>query len=353
MQPVSHDAPNSGSAPRRLLDIARPYLIFVGEITEPLGVKTGFGILEWRREWCAGQYRFGPDACDLGLPDFTPAEAAAQGIRTMVIGGATFGGSLPPEWEAACADALRAGLDVASGMHDRLADRPELVWLAHEHGRLLHDVRGLPPGFAAPIATGRRRAGKRLLTVGTDCAVGKKYTALSLERDMRVRGLPATFRATGQTGVLISGGGVAVDAVVADFLSGVVELLSPDAERNHWDLIEGQGSLFHPAYAAVSLGLLHGSQPDAVVVCHEAGRATVGGYPDFALPSLEECIDLHLRCGRRVNPAITCAGVSLNTSHLAEADRARAVREVEDRLGLPCVDPARSGTGAIIDRLIA
>ena len=333
--------------------IAPPYLIFVGEITERLGVKTGLGILEWRPEWCSGQYRFGRDACDLGLPDLTPGEAAASGIKTMVIGGATFGGRLTPEWEEACADALRAGLDVASGMHDRLNDRPKLVRLARERGRALYDVRGLPPGFVAPVASGRRRTGKRLLTVGTDCAVGKKFTALALERDMRARGLPATFRATGQTGMLISGGGVAIDSVVADFLSGVVELLSPDAAPGHWDVIEGQGSLFHPAYAPVSLGLLHGSQPDAFVVCHEAGRETVGGYPDFALPSFEEVIDLHLQCGRRLNPAIACVGVSLNTSLVAPESREPALRAVEDRLGLPCVDPSLGGTGAIIDRLIA
>lgn len=332
-------------------EIAQPYLVFVGEIDERLGVKTGLGILEWRPDWCAGQYRFGLDATDLGLPDMTPAQAAFAGIRTMVIGGATFGGRLSPAWEAACLDALDAGLDVASGMHDRLNERPMLVARASALGRTLHDVRALPPGFVAPIATGRKRTGKRLLTVGTDCAVGKKYTALALERDLRARGLAATFRATGQTGVLISGGGVAIDAVVADFLSGVVETLSPDAAPDHWDLIEGQGSLFHPAYAAVSLGLLHGSQPDAFVLCHEAGRAQVGGYPDYALPAYEEAIDLHLRCGRRTNSAIRCVGVSLNTSRLPDAARADAIGAVADRLRLPCVDPALTDTGVIIDAL--
>lgn len=346
-------APGVAHLPPRPAEIARPYLIFVGEEVEPLGVKTGLGIVEWRPDWCVGQFRLEPGAWSLGLPDLTPAKAAAVGARTMVIGAATFGGRLSARWEAACAEALLAGLDVASGMHDRLNDRPELVRLAREHGRTLHDVRALPPGFVPPIATARRRTGKRLLTVGTDCAVGKKFTALALERDMRARGLAATFRATGQTGVLISGGGVAIDAVVADFLPGVVELLSPDAAPDHWDLIEGQGSLFHPAYAAVSLGLLHGSQPDAFVVCHEAGRVCVGGYPDFPLPGFAECIDLHLRCGRRLNPGIACVGISLNTSRLPASERAAAVREVAHETGLPCVDPLLDGTGAIIDRLRA
>ncbi len=334
-----------------LLEIPRPYLIFVGDNLEPLDVKTGVGILEWRPDWCMGQYRF-ETGCDLGLPDFLPSAAAAAGAATMVIGGASFGGGLPDNWEAAVAEAIGAGLNVASGLHDKLNARPHLVEQAAANGVRLFDIRSLPPGFKPPVASGMRRTGKRLLTVGTDCAVGKKFTALALERDMRARGMNATFRATGQTGVLISGGGLAIDAIVADFLAGAVELLSPDNAPDHWDVIEGQGSLFHPAYAAVSLGLLHGSQPDAFVVCHEALRGRVLGYEQFETPALEDCIDLHIANGRRLNPDIRCVGISLNTSLLAPEHRTVAMQQIEDRLGLPCVDPAVTGTGPIIARLM-
>jgi uncharacterized NAD-dependent epimerase/dehydratase family protein len=248
-------------------------------------------------------------------------------------------------------EAVDAGLDIASGLHDRLNEHPEISARASERGVTLHDVRSLPVDGPLPVGSGRKRTGKRLLTVGTDCAVGKKFTALALERDARAAGVDATFRATGQTGVLISGGGAAIDAVVADFLSGVVETLSPDSSPEHWDIIEGQGSLFHPAYAAVSLGLLHGSQPDAFVVCHAAGRETLLGYPDYRVAALEDCIALTLINGRITSPAIRCAGISLNTAGCAAGERERAIGEVEQRLGLPCVDPGVTGTGAIVRQL--
>ena len=334
------------------LVVPRPYLIFVGDLTDRNDLKTGLGILDWRRDWCAGQYRYSADGVDLGLPDMDPAAAAAAGVQTMVIGGASFGGRLPDAWVPAIEAALTAGLNVASGLHDRLRDRPDLVALAAAHGGQLFDVRGLPPGLRLPVATGRKRSGKRVLAVGTDCAVGKKYTALALERDLRARGIPATFRATGQTGVLISGGGLAIDAVVADFLSGAVELLSPDNAPDHWDCIEGQGSLFHPAYAAVSLGLLHGSQPDAFVVCHEAGRATIEGYDAYQTPSLAACIALTIANGRLTNPDIRCAGISLNSSCLATSERERVIGQIEQDLGLPCVDPVATGTDKLLNFLL-
>lgn len=335
------------------LEIPRPYLIFVGDNPTPLDCKTGVGIVEWRPEWCMGQYRFPGEGCDLGLKDFKPETAFAAGAATMVIGGAHFGGHLPARWEAAVLEAIEAGLNVAAGLHDKLNSRPALVERAAAKGVRLFDVRSLPVGFSPPVATGDRRPGKRLLTVGTDCAVGKKFTALALEREMRARGLNATFRATGQTGVFISGGGLAIDAIVADFLAGAVELLSPANTPDHWDVIEGQGSIFHPAYAAVSMGLLHGSQPDAFVVCHEMTRDRIDGYSAFATPSLRDCIDLHVANGRLTNPHIRCVGVSLNTSFGTPDDGERARRATEDALGLPCVDPAVTGVGAIVDALIA
>jgi uncharacterized NAD-dependent epimerase/dehydratase family protein len=333
------------------LKIPRPYLLFLGDMTDPLDQKTAAGIHEWRPEWCAGQFRLTPETNSLGLIDMNPEQAVSAGARTMVIGTATFGGRLPDAWEDIIVSAMQAGLDIASGLHDRLSMRPRLAEAAKQLGRNLFDVRGLPREFNPPVGSGRSRTGNRLLTVGTDCAVGKKFTALSIERDMRAQEISSTFRATGQTGLLISGGGVAIDSVVSDFLAGVVEMLSPDNLPDHWDVIEGQGSLFHPAYAAVSLGLLHGSQPDAFVVCHEAGRQEILGYPDFAIPRLEECIELTIALGRRVNPAIRCVGISLNTASLSERARADALSEVERQVGLPCIDPAITGTSPIINNL--
>jgi uncharacterized NAD-dependent epimerase/dehydratase family protein len=233
-------------------------------------------------------------------------------------------------------------------MHTRLNDTPALKAAATRYGRRLIDIRTPPPHI--PIATGEKRSGKRLLTVGTDCALGKKYTALALARAFGTRGVDVDFRATGQTGILIAGRGMPMDAVIADFEAGAAEMLSPAADANHWDVIEGQGSLFHPAYAGVSLGLLHGSQPDVFVVCHEPGRTHVLGHPSFALPTIEETIDMTIRLGRRTNPPIRCGGVSLNTSNLDEADARELLALHGERLGLPVADPIRGG--AEFERLV-
>ncbi|HWV60092.1 MAG TPA: DUF1611 domain-containing protein, partial [Sphingopyxis sp.] len=239
------------------------------------------------------------------------------------------------------------------GLHTRLTSIPALVEAARRTGQRLIDVRTPPPSI--PIATGRKRSGKRLLTVGTDCALGKKYTALALHRAFVARGIDADFRATGQTGIMIAGGGMPMDAVVSDFEAGAAEILSPDAPDNHWDLVEGQGSIFNPAYAAVSLGLLHGSQPDVFVVCHDPARKVILGMESFALPSIEEVIDLTIRLGSRTNPAIRCGGVSLNTSAY-DADAAEALMAAErQRLGLPVTDPIRGGASfdALVDNILA
>lgn len=333
------------------LTIARPYALLVADIVERLDAKTALGLLEWRPDWCIGQIRMSAASLDLGLPDMDFAAAAAAGVKTVVVGGAPFGGRLPPAWIEALADALRAGLDVASGLHDRLNANSMLRDLAKEHGCRLFDVRE-SGGLAIPVASGRRRTGNRVLTVGLDCAIGKKFTALMLERELLARGVKATFRATGQTGILISGGGIAIDAVVADFVAGAAEMLSPDNEPDHWDVIEGQGSIFHPAYAGVSLSLLHGSQPDAIVLCHEATRTHVDGYPDFPLIDVRIGIERHLELARLTNPAVRCAGISLQLSQLPDARRLDTLAKLEDRTGLPCVDPAITGTGKLIDALL-
>jgi uncharacterized NAD-dependent epimerase/dehydratase family protein len=192
-----------------------------------------------------------------------------------------------------------------------------------------------------------------LLTVGTDCAVGKKYTALALEKELRARGVKADFRATGQTGIFISGRGVAIDSVIADFISGAAEWLSPENTPDHWDVVEGQGSLFHPSYAGVTLGLVHGTQPDAMVICHDARRSTLMGYVDFPIADFATCADTYLAAARLTNPRARVVGISLNTSHIADDRDARKLLEATTReTSLPCCDPIRFGVGEIIDNLL-
>jgi uncharacterized NAD-dependent epimerase/dehydratase family protein len=327
--------------PAAALELPQPYLLFLGDVQSASFAKTAFGLRDWAPERCVGELALPGCQISLGLPRLTPAEARARGARGMVIGVANIGGVIVGAWVPSLVAALEAGLDLVGGLHARLRDQPELAATAARLGRRLIDVRDPPPNI--PVANGKKRSGKRLLTVGTDCALGKKYTALALTRAMRARGVDADFRATGQTGIMIAGGGMPMDAVVADFEAGAAELLSPNAPANHWDVIEGQGSLAHPSYAAVSLGLLHGSQPDVFVVCHQPGRERVMGLEDFAAPSVAEVIDLTIRLGRRTNPAIRCAGVSLNTSALTPVDAEALMHGEEVRLGLPVADPIRGG----------
>lgn len=330
--------------------IESPYLLFLGDAPDTATAKTAAGIRQWRGELCAGQLRLSGCRVDLGLPDLTPRKAAACGIRTLVIGIANDGGFIAPDWVSAIVSALDAGLDVASGLHEPLASVPEIAAAAARAGRRLIEVR--QPTQAFMPGTGRKRSGRRLLTVGTDCAVGKKYTALAIEKALRARGIEADFRATGQTGIFISNRGIAVDSVVSDFVSGAAEWLSPDAAPQHWDVIEGQGSLFHPAYAGVTLGLIHGSQPDVMVLCHDVSRTGIADYDGYAIPTYEACFEAYLGAARLTNPAVQFAGVSLNTSALDEAAAAREVAEVAARVSLPCCDPIRHGVGAIVDRLL-
>ena len=327
--------------------LPQPYLLFLGDTTEPGYAKTAFGLRDWAGDVVVGEWSCGATVTT-GLPRLSPKEARARGARGLVIGVANSGGIIYESWIPSLIEALAAGLDIVSGMHTRLNETPALKAAAMRYGRRLIDIR-TPPRHI-PIATGNKRPGKRLLTVGTDCALGKKYTALALARAFAARGVDVDFRATGQTGILIAGRGMPMDAVVADFEAGAAEMLSPAADANHWDVIEGQGSLFHPAYAGVSLGLLHGSQPDVFVVCHEPGRTHVLGHSAFALPTIEETIDMTIRLGRRTNPAIRCGGVSLNTSSLDEADALALLALHGEQLGLPVADPIRGG--AAFDRLV-
>ncbi len=331
--------------------IKAPYLLFLGNAPDQLSAKVGQGIRDWRPDRAIGQFRMSNCRADLGLPDMSLEEAREAGARTLVIGVANQGGFISPEWKEVLVMALEEGFELASGMHNLLRDDPDLSALARVTGRKLHDVR--VPETPYPIANGKKRSGKRCLTVGTDCSVGKMYTTLAMEREFRKRGLPATFRATGQTGILIDGSGVPLDAVVADFMAGSVEWLTPDSEDCHWDLLEGQGSPFHISFSGITMALIHGGQPDAIVLCHEPTRRHMRGLPDYQLPSLEALRDLALQLAHIANPACRVTGIAVNTSALGTNDAVDCLSRIETRMGLPTVDPFRQGAGRLVDALIA
>ncbi len=328
-----------------------PYLLFLGDAPDQLAAKTAQGVKDWRPEFALGQMRLQGCKADLGLPELSIAEAWDKGARTLIIGAANRGGVMSDGWMPLLKEAIQRGMDIASGLHDRLQDRPELVEAARAHGVRLVDVR--TPQHKYPIANGAPRKGRRCLAVGTDCSVGKMYTALAMEKAMREMGLKGSFRATGQTGILITGDGVPLDAVVADFMAGSIEWLTPDNDPDHWDLIEGQGSLFHPSFSGVTLALIHGGRPDALVLCHEPTRTHLRGLPHYGLPTLEALRDLALATARIVNPDVVVTGISINTAALGEEEARRHVEEVEARMGLPTVDPYRHGAARLVEALPA
>jgi uncharacterized NAD-dependent epimerase/dehydratase family protein len=323
------------------MQIPMPYLLFLGDVTDPIAAKTARGIYVWRPEACVGQYRLSQEAVSVGLPDMDIATAKAKGAKTMVLGIVNSGGKLPPHWLGAIKEAICAGFNIANGLHNGLNEIPELVALAAEHHVELFDVRHMRPRL--DVGNGIKRSGKRILTVGTDCSVGKMYTSLALEAAMRKLDMKADFRATGQTGVLVAGAGIAIDAVIADFVSGAAEYLSPANDADHWDIIEGQGSLFHPSFAAVSTGLIHGAQAHLLVMCHEVGRPYMRHLPHQAVPSLRDCVDANLKAASLTSPDVKLAGFSLNTSAVSEQEAKALLAEISEQFGVPATDPIRFG----------
>lgn len=332
-----------------MIRIKKPYLIYLADIKSGKSAKTAFGLRDWIGNDVIGQFRRPGCGFDLGLDDLSPNEAVSRGAQSLVLGIAPDGGRIEPHWVSDLVRAVEAGLDIVSGLHTRLASLPALAEAAARAGRALHDVRY--PGVAYSVGTGQRRSGKRLLTVGTDCALGKKYTALAIARGLQARGIDARFRATGQTGIMIAGEGVPIDATIADFLSGAAEALSPAAAADHWDVIEGQGSLFHPSYAAVTLGLVHGSQPDAMVLCHDPLRTEIDEMPGFAIPPLDIAAARYVEAARLTNPEARIVAVALNTSAMGDTAAVMAAKQAEDLLGVPCCDPMRFGLDAVLDRI--
>lgn len=330
--------------------IRQPYLLFLGDAPDRLAAKTAIGVHDWRPEACVGQFRLPGCVPDLGIDEPGIAGAAERGAKTLLIGVANRGGIIPESWLAPLTEALERGMDLASGLHTRLSSIDALRETAERHGRALIDVR--VPDRPYPIGNGEPRSGHRLLAVGTDCSVGKMYATLAIHREMRARGVDADYRATGQTGIFIEGNGVPVDAVVSDFIAGSIEQLCPANDADHWDVIEGQGSLFHPSFSGVSLGLLHGSQPDFLVLCHEPTREHMRGLPKQPLPGIQACIEANLAWARVVSANPRMAGIAVNTYHVEPGRREALLAELADEFGMPCVDPMVTGVGELVDALL-
>ncbi len=329
--------------------IETPYLLFLGDAPDQLAAKVAQGIKDWRPDNAVGQYRMPGCGADIGLEDMTLEQAKAAGAKTLVIGVANRGGVISQAWKDVLIEALGMGYDLASGLHNLLANEGDLVAASQINGVTLHDVR--VPNVEYPIANGVKRSGKRVLAVGTDCSVGKMYTGLALDKAMREKGMKSTFRATGQTGILITGSGVPLDAVIADFMAGAVEYLTPDNDEDHWDIIEGQGSLFHVSYSGVTLALIHGGQPDALIICHEPTRPHMRGLPDYTPPSMQTVSDMALALAKVANPACKVIGVSVNTQHLSQEEAEAYLAKVEAEMGLPAVDPFRQGAERLAEAI--
>ncbi len=282
------------------------------------------------------------------------ADALPYEPTTALVGVATQGGRFPPAWRELLKACIEAGLDVENGLHEFLGDDPELAELASRRGVELRDLRRPPTGLDVPTGENLRIPAQIALTVGSDCAIGKKTVALELDLEARRRGLRSVFVPTGQTGIAIAGWGIAVDAVVADFLAGAAERLVVEGHRRGGELlfVEGQGSLAHPAYSGVTLGLIHGAAPHVFVLCHRAGATVIEGYPEHPLPSLTELIELHERISLPLRPA-TVAALALNTAHLGEDQARRAIEDAAAETGLPADDPVRFGAGPLLEAVRA
>ncbi|WP_085300006.1 N-acetyltransferase DgcN [Cognaticolwellia mytili] len=331
------------------MQIASPYLLFIGDATDQLSIKMARGAADWRPELCVGEYSVDGCTVSTGIEKMDIAQAAAKGAKSFILGFANSGGVLDKKWLPYILDAMDNGMDIVSGLHDKLSDFPEILEKAQQTQQQLLDIRHPKAEFVT--GTGVKRTGKRLLTVGTDCSVGKMYTSLSLEKSMKKRGFDVDFRATGQCGILIAGQGIAIDCVISDFLSGATESLSPNNSAEHWDIIEGQGSLSHPAFAGVSLGLLHGSQPDALVICHDLNRSHMRGLPQSQFPSVEATIALNLQAAKLTNPNVKVVGITVNTSSVSVEEGQRICAQLSEQFSLPCADPLRDGTDSIVSTL--
>jgi uncharacterized NAD-dependent epimerase/dehydratase family protein len=336
----------------------RYLLLAEGFSGDPHYGKTMRGVLRYRRKDVAAildSTRAGEREEGVAVVG-SVGEALRLGPTTALVGVATQGGRFPPEWIEILRECIEAGLDVENGLHIFLADDPELRELAEQRAVELRDLRRPPADLST--ATGENLAvdATIVLTVGSDCAIGKMTVSLELDLEARRRGLPSVFVPTGQTGIAIAGWGIAVDAVVADFVAGAAERLVVDGRARGGEVlwVEGQGSLLHPVYSGVTLGLYHGSAPHLLVLCHEAGRTEIegaGGGP-HPIPTLGELVQLHEQLALPARPA-RVAAVALNTRALGEADARAVLAATEEETGLPADDPVRFGAAKLVDAVLA
>jgi uncharacterized NAD-dependent epimerase/dehydratase family protein len=336
----------------------RYLLLAEGFSADPLYGKTYRGVLRYRREDVVAildSTRAGET--EEGVPVVaTVEEALPFGPTTALVGVVTQGGYFPPLWMELLRACVENGLDVENGLHVFLGDDPDLRALAAECGVELRDLRRPPANLST--ATGENLAvdATIVLTVGSDCAIGKMTVSCELDLEARRRGLRSVFVPTGQTGIAIAGWGIAVDAVVADFVAGAAERLVVEGHARGGELlwVEGQGALLHPVYSGVTLGLYHGSVPHLLVLCHEAGRAEIegaGGGP-HRIPPLSELVELHERFALPARPA-RVAAVALNTRELGEEEARAAIAAAEEETGLPAGDPVRFGAARLVDAVLA
>jgi uncharacterized NAD-dependent epimerase/dehydratase family protein len=282
----------------------------------------------------------------------TVNDALCFNPTTALVGVATQGGRFPPAWRDLLRSCVAKGLDVENGLHEFLTDDGELADLAKRHGVELRDLRKPPADLNVPTGENLELEARVVLTVGSDCAIGKMTVSLELDREARQRGLRSVFVPTGQTGIAIAGWGISVDAVVSDFLAGAAErLVVAGAEKGDLLWVEGQGALLHPAYSGVTLGLMHGSAPHAYVLCHQSGANAIEGYPEHPIPPLVELVELHERASLTARPA-RVAGIALNTRALGEDEARAAVAEAEEETGLPADDPVRFGAARLLDAVL-
>lgn len=338
------------SRPRRLLILAE------GRSGDPHHGKTARGVMRYRPEDVVAVLDSTSDATEHeGFPLVRSVEEALRYEPTAaLVGVATAGGRFPPAWRDLIRACIDAGLDVENGLHEFLSDDAELAALAAERGVELRDLRKAPPGLNVPTGENLAHDALSVLLVGSDCAIGKMTVALELDREAKRRGVRSEFVPTGQTGIAIAGWGISVDAVVADFIAGAAEQLVLEGVRRGGEVlfVEGQGSLLHPKYSGVTMGLMHGSAPHAYVLCHKAGERFVDEDARFPIPPLSELVELHERMSLLARPARVVA-VALNTSALGEDEARAAVAEAERETGLPANDPVRFGAGNLVAAVLA
>ncbi len=334
----------------------RLLILAEGKSADPHYGKTARGVLRYRREDVVAildSERAGETM--EGLPIVgTVNDALCFNPTTALVGVATQGGRFPPAWRDLLKSCIAKGLDVENGLHEFISDDAELAGLAGRYGVELKDLRKPPDDLNVPTGANLELPARIVLTVGSDCAIGKMTVALELDAEARRRGIASVFVPTGQTGIAIAGWGMSVDAVVSDFVAGATEQLVVEGHRRGGELliVEGQGSLTHPAYSGVTLGLIHGSAPHAFVLCHQAGSTEIEGYPGHALPSLADLVELHERIALTARPA-RVAALALNTAGLSDEAAREAIDAAAAETGLLATDPVRLGPGPLLDAVLA